>query len=54
MVGAWELDEGLSFGSSIGCLAFLGDFLVCLFGGQVLAGTVEVLVLKVAVVGVFS
>jgi hypothetical protein len=54
MVGAWELDEGLSFGSSIGCLAFLGDFLVCLFGGQVLAGTWEVLVLKVAVVGVFS
>jgi hypothetical protein len=31
MVGAWELDEGLSFGSSIGCLAFLGDFwFVCL------------------------
>jgi hypothetical protein len=50
MVKAWELDEGLSFGAGIGCLAFLGDFLVSLFGGQVLVGTREVLVVKVTVV----
>jgi hypothetical protein len=48
------LDEGLSFGASIGCLAFLRDFLVSLFGGHVLAGTWEVLVVKVTVVRVFS
>jgi hypothetical protein len=54
MVESGEMDEGLSFGASIGCLVVLGDFLVCLLKGQVLAGTREVLVVKVAVVRVFS
>ena len=39
IVESEEMDEGLSFGASKGCLVVLGDFLVCLLRGQVLVGT---------------
>ena len=39
MVWFRELGEGLSCGASIGCFVDLGDFLVCLLGRLILAGT---------------
>ena len=54
MVGSGKVDEGFSYGANRGCLVDLGDFLICLLRRQILAGTREVLVVKVAIVRVFS
>jgi hypothetical protein len=54
MVGFWIMGKGLSCGAGIGCFVVLGDFLVCLLSILVLAGTREVLVVKVAVILAFS
>ena len=54
MVGFRKLGEGLSCGVGIGCFVDMGDSLVCLLSRLVVTGTWEVLVVKVAVVMVFS